>query len=240
MRTFGLNSPISLGVLRPGRLILPVLLAAAVCWMQMLPAQAPATNATPAAVQTPPHRHKRATKAPAPQTAAQAVTAPTAPPAPEMPLWPANEKPVEASVTWDSHGLTISATNSSLQQILNDVATVTGSTVEGLESDQRIFGVYGPGNARDVLAELLQGTSYNVLMIGDQGEGTPREIVLSARSAAGITPAAANPNQSNDEDAETEDQPQQPPQPPFRPPFGHHAPPMRQQPGQPPQPNNPQ
>jgi len=165
-------------------------------------------------------------------------------------IWPVNEKPLDASITWDSHGLTISAANSSLQQILKDVATVTGAMVEGMDTDQRVFGTYGPGRARDVLAELLRGTSYNVLMIGDQGQGTPREIVLSARNASGKTTAAANPTQNNDDDADADDQPQQPqppPQPPVRPPFGPggqrnpqsmRPQPGQQQPGQ--QPNNPQ
>ena len=170
------------------------------------------------------------------------------PPMPGTPIWPANQRPRNASITWDSHGLFIDASNSSLQQILKDVATVTGATVEGMDADQRIFGTYGPGSAHDVLAELLQGTSYNVLMIGDQGEGTPREIVLSARNAAGKTTVAANSTQSSEEDADTDDQPQAP-QPPVRPPFGPGGPrgpqPMRMPPGQPQPgqgqpPNNPQ
>jgi hypothetical protein len=136
-------------------------------------------------------------------------------------MWPANEKPTAASVTWDSQGLYVSANNSSLRQILREVATVTGATVEGLDTDERIFGDYGPGKAHEVLSQLLQGTSYNVLMIGDQGEGTPREIVLSSRHAADGTAAAGNPTPKADEDSETDEQPQQPPQqPPARPPFG--------------------
>ena len=172
-------------------------------------------------------------------------------PGPGASIWPANEKPRDAAITWDSHGLFINANNSSLQQILKDVATATGATVEGLNGDQRIFGAYGPGKARDVLTELLRGTTYNVLMVGDQGEGTPRQIVLSSRNAAGKTTAAANPVQPNDEDADTDDQPA-PPQPPpsFRPAFGPGGQrnPQQMRPGQPPQgqpqpgqpPNNPQ
>jgi hypothetical protein len=165
-------------------------------------------------------------------------------------IWPVNEEPLNASITWDSHGLTISAANSSLQQILKDVATVTGATVEGMNTDQRVFGTYGPGSARDVLAELLRGTNYNVLMIGDQGQGTPREIVLSARNASGKATAAANPTQTNDDDSDTDDQPQPPqqtPQPPVRPPFGpggqrnpQSMRPPPGAPGQPQPPNNPQ
>jgi len=121
-------------------------------------------------------------------------------------------------VTWDSQGLRINAANSSLQQILNDVATVTGAKVEGLDSDQRIFGTYGPGQARDVLSQLLQGSGYNVMMIGDQGQGTPREIVLSLRHSGSPSPGA-NPAANNDDDADVDEPPQPPPQP-IRTPFG--------------------
>jgi hypothetical protein len=142
-----------------------------------------------------------------------------APPEPELPKWPANEKPEPAAITWDSHGLRIDAANSSLAQILADVATATGTKVEGFDADERVFGAFGPGPARDVISQLLQGSGYNVLMTGDQGEGTPREIVLSSRSST-TTPAAANPApaNSNDEDADTDEQQQTPP--PIRPGFG--------------------
>ena len=33
--------------------------------------------------------------------------------------------------------------------------------------DQRVFGTYGRGPARDVIAQLLDGSGYDVLMIGD-------------------------------------------------------------------------
>jgi hypothetical protein len=118
-------------------------------------------------------------------------------------------------VVWDSHGLRIVASNSSLAQIVKDVAAKTGATLEGMGQDERIFGVYGPGPARDVLTQLLDGSGYNVLMIGDQGEGTPRRIVLSARPTGPAQPAAS-PSTSNDEetDAEPQPQPQPEPQPP--------------------------
>jgi hypothetical protein len=166
---------------------------------------------------------------------------------PEVPKWPSNEKPFPASVTWDKQGLRIDAANSSLAQILEDVATATGAKVEGFDADQRIFGVYGPGQARDVLSQLLLGSGYNVMMVGDQGQGTPRVIVLSSRHA-GTTVQAANAAPDSDEDADTDEEPAQQPQatPPTRPGFAPGGPPrafqqmQRQQPQQTQPPNNPQ
>jgi hypothetical protein len=155
------------------------------------------------------------------QPALHADSPPVAPPEPETPKWPVNERPGDATVTWDSHGLSIDAANSSLQQIMKDVSTATGTTVDGLNGDERIFGAYGPGQARDVLSQLLQGAGYNVIMVGDQGQGAPRQIVLTARREGGSQNAAnGNSNNSNDDDSadDADDQPAQP-GPPARPGF---------------------
>lgn len=142
------------------------------------------------------------------------------PPPPPMPNWPVNDKPSPASVVWDATGLRINASNSSLQQILSEVSTETGTKVEGMGADQRVYGVYGPGQARDVLSQLLQGSGYNVLLAGDIGQGAPRQIVLSPRQSAtrGSQAAMNSPQQDQDDDvSEQQEEPQQP-QPPLLPP----------------------
>jgi hypothetical protein len=100
----------------------------------------------------------------------------------------------------------------------------TGAKLEGMGADERVFGEYGPGPAKEVLAELLQGSAYNVMLIGDQGQGTPRQILLSARSAQNDAQAHGGQqtqnNNEDDSDSEpaAEDQPvQHPPLP--RPPI---------------------
>jgi hypothetical protein len=100
-------------------------------------------------------------------------------------------------VSWDSRGLEIEASNSSLDQILHQVAATTGAKLEGLTQDQRVFGSYGPGPGCDVLSKLLDGSGYNVLMIGRRDTDAPLEIVLSARSPASPQTAANNQNRSN-------------------------------------------
>lgn len=215
-----------------------------------LTAQAPAATPAYGAAHKAVHRHSHSSAAHPPTPLAPATIAPIPPPPPAVPSWPANDRPAHASVVWDSQGLRIEAANSSLQQIMKDFAEATGATIEGLGADERIFGAYGPGKARDVLSQLLQGSSYNVLMIGDQGQGAPRQIVLSARHSGDAQPTAANNAPSGNDDDVDADEPPQPVQPPqavpapFRPGFPPRSPqpinPQEQQREQMQQRNNPQ
>jgi len=213
-----------------GAKILVLLLALALMDAGLLRGQAAGTPNKAVTSAAPIHKRKTASSRanvavtqPASQAAPlQAVAVPTAPPQPD---WPANDQPSEATVTWDSHGLRVVAANSSLAQIMKAISTQTGATLDGLGKDQRVFGIYGPGSARDVISQLLDGSGYNVLMIGDQGQGTPRQIILTPQSsAAPATPNVGNQNTANEEENEADQQAQQPePQPP----------PQQQLPGQP-------
>jgi hypothetical protein len=158
------------------------------------------TSSAPSTAAAPAHKPVHSDKKSAAHPAAQATPAPAAPRAPN---WPANDLPAEASVVWDSHCLLIVASNSSLAQILKQVSKETGVKVAGMDADERVFGTYGPGPARDVLSRLLDGSAYNVLMIGDQGQGAPRRIVLSPSStvaAAAPQTASAPPSPPSNED----------------------------------------
>jgi hypothetical protein len=204
----------------------------------MLAAQSAQSNTAPTQTTTPKTTHARPKPSPAHAPVAQEQPE-EAQPAPELPHWPVNDSPAKPTVTWDSQGLKIDATNASLHQILNDVSTATGTKVEGFGADERVFGEYGPGQARDILSQLLHGSGYNVLMIGDQGEGTPRQVVLSPRKAGGPPASANRPSQdAQDEDVpdqpEVEEQPPQPQQPlingrPPMPPQGPPGPPRTPQ-----------
>jgi hypothetical protein len=196
-----------------------------------------------AASQTAPKPDQHSSSSPATHKVAKPEPGPEVPPPPPMPKWPANDSPSRASVTWDSHGLRIDASNSSLRQILNDVSLETGTKVEGMGSDQRVYGSYGPGQARDVISQLLQGSGYNLLLAGDLGSGAPRQIVLSPRrngtGGAGSQATAeeqqqeGNPDDDIPDNSEAEEPPQPPPQQPVpmqpnpnavRPGFGPNGP----------------
>jgi len=127
-----------------------------------------------------------------------------------MPHWPVNDTPSPASVVWDASGLRINASNSSLQQILNEVSINTGTKVSGNVPDQRVFGTYGPGQASDVLLQLLQGSGFNVLLAGDLGHGAPSQIVITPRRSGGANAPGGNAQQPQmqqpDDDNEAVDQ----------------------------------
>ncbi len=162
-----------------------------------------------AATPAKPHKHKKAAR---PVAEAALPERPADPPPPD---WPANHPATPPSVDWNGRVLKITATNSSLQQILADVSTATGVKLEGATGDQRVYGNYGPAPAREVIRQLLDGSDYNVMMIGDQGQGIPRRLVLTSRAAHGAAPhPAANPAEpSQGGEDQPEEQPEQPEQP---------------------------
>lgn len=210
----------------------PIAVTLAVC--AALPAfagQAPQPQITPA--RTAHHHHALLKESPSAEPAVPALV-------PTAPKWPANEAPGKPEITWDSHGLRITAANSSLHQILDQVSTATGAKVEGMGPDERVFGSYGPGDARDVLSQLLHGSSYNVLMIGDQGKGTPREIVLSARNSGGSSNNHAAASNPNNPDAQEDEAPEPPEQDDQSPTPQLMQPPMPGPPGSPGAPRTPQ
>jgi len=229
LRRSSIGAPVSFG---------PALLVAAAALLTVsAAAQSAPSNAAP--TETTPRRSTHARSKPSPAHAPAPQEQPeTAQPAPELPKWPVNDSPAKPSVTWDSQGLKIDASNASLHQILNDVSTATGAKLEGFGADERVFGEYGPGQARDILSQLLHGSGYNVLMIGDQGEGTPRQIVLSPRKAGG-PPASTNrpPQDAQDEDVPEQPEPEE--QPPPQPQLINGRPPMPPQ-GPPGPPRTPQ
>ena len=128
-----------------------------------------------------------------------------------------------AQVNLGNQSLLIRADNSSLSAILRDIAGKSGMKIEGLGSDERVFGSFGPGTPRDVIADLLHGTAYNVVLVGDLNSGAPRELILTPASHGGV---AASPTPLQNATEESEPEAEAPPQQPE---------PQPEQPGGPPQ-----
>jgi hypothetical protein len=189
----------------------------------------PAAQAKPTTHTASAHRRARVRRA-AVHATKPAAAVPAAPPAPPKPNWPAQQPPNPAKVTWDSQGLAIEASNSSLDQILHEVATETGTRLQGLNQDERIFGSYGPGPAREVLSRLLEGSGYNMVMIGGQGDEPPQQLILSKSAAGNPQPVNVQNKNNQDEESEADEQSPQPPDNPpmpMRSPFGAGGPPNR-------------
>lgn len=115
------------------------------------------------------------------------------------PLPPADASPGPATVSLKNRELTVEANNSDLDQILHQIAAISGMTILGPGPSARVFGVYGPGNPSDVLAHLLAGSGYNFAMAGRTADGAPGELLLTVKNNAPLPapstppPAAATP-----------------------------------------------
>jgi len=148
-----------------------------------------------AVAQTKPHRksHKAPPK--------QAVLPPVLPPMPRGPLpqLPMDLMPAAPpKVSYQNGLLSIVAQNSTLGDILRDVHKLTGASIETPpNATERVVTRLGPGAPRDVLASLLNGSSFNYVMMGSSSNPTGlASIVLTAKPVAGAAPTtAANPYQ---------------------------------------------
>ena len=160
---------------------------------------------------------------PVPTPFAASANAPAATPQPVGPprdsLLQHPAQPAEVAVAPGS--LSVKADNSSLSGILDQISKSTGMKVDGLSKDDRIFGSYGPGDPHEVLLSLLEGSGYNVVMVGDN-KGTPRQLSLSQRGASsGMAPASVASNNRQEDDDEIEQEPPPPQeQPQNQPPQG--------------------
>ncbi|MGA8041498.1 MAG: hypothetical protein WCA37_01725 [Terracidiphilus sp.] len=108
---------------------------------------------------------------------------------------PSDQAAQSAAVAFRDGKLTVEANNSDLAQILRDLANISGMTINGLGKGPRVFGVYGPGNSRDVLTALLLGSGYNFIMVGGAVDGTPRALLLTAENNDAPTIARATPTE---------------------------------------------
>ncbi len=86
--------------------------------------------------------------------------------------------------------LSVSADNSSLNQILRQISSSTGMKITGGVTDERVFGQYGPDTPAQVLAALLDGTSSN-MVIEQRDPDAPAELILTPRKGG---PTPPNPN----------------------------------------------
>ena len=118
---------------------------------------------------------------------------PTYQPAPLTPV-PLDQVPAVAPVVKFKDGeLTIEAHNSTLSDVLKAVRQETGAELEiPPNATERVVADIGPGPARQVLAELLNGTHFNYVMVGSSTDPSAvQSIFLTSKSTSGPGESAA-------------------------------------------------
>ena len=180
---------------------------------------APSKSAVPATTpQTKTHarRKKAAPEPPPPQ-------APAPPPTLEQ------SAPIPAQVTYSNGQLTILAQNATLSQVLRSVQSLTGASIDmpAGASSERVVGQLGPGQPRDVLNSLLNGSKFNYIILGVNGNpGAVQKVILTTPKPATPVNTAQNnnpppPDEPQDEENYGEPEPQPQPATPVPPQFRH-------------------
>jgi hypothetical protein len=99
-------------------------------------------------------------------------------------------------VGFEGGQLTIVARNSTMADVLAAVKQKTGAAVEmPAASGERVVGRFGPGAPRDVMAQLLNGSHYDYVLLGSPADPRAlKKVVLIARA---IGPEAVSAQQSS-------------------------------------------
>lgn len=122
--------------------------------------------------------------------------APPLPPLPSGPLGPVPQIPLDSiapmapQVTYQSGQLTIVAPNSTLGDILKAVHKQTGAEIEVPAANDRVVTHLGPGPAREVIADLLNGSRFNYVLLGSPEDSNALTRVVLVPKTGG---EAANP-----------------------------------------------
>jgi hypothetical protein len=119
---------------------------------------------------------------------------------PSGPTGPVQPVPLDAiaavppQVSFQNNELTIVAPNSTLADILRAVRKQTGAEIDIPAAPERVVTRLGPGPARSVIAELLNGSRFNYVLLGSPADETLlTRVVLVAKSGPENVPPAPNP-----------------------------------------------
>ncbi len=121
------------------------------------------------------------------------------PPLPSGPTGPVQPMPLDAiaamapQVTYENNQLTIVAPNSTLADVLRAVRKTTGAEIDVPAAPERVVTHLGPGPARDVLADLLNGSRFNYVLLGAAGDESALTRVVLVAKTEGVTPTPNQP-----------------------------------------------
>jgi len=143
-------------------------------------------------------RAKSADAKPSPAQPQPAASSPVQP-APEV--TPEHGPASPPQVSLQGGQLTIVARNSTMSDVLNAVKQKTGANVDmPAGSGERVVGQFGPGAPRDVMAQLLNGSHYDYVLLGSAADPHAlKKIVLMAKSNGPEPPPTPQQNQQQGE-----------------------------------------
>lgn len=184
---------------------------------------------------TPPHRGRQLQRR---QLKQQKVVLPTQPSGPLTQVSLDQLPAAPPKVSYQSGSLTIRAENSTLGDILREVHRATGASIDvPANANERVVARLGPAPAREVLASLLNGSSFNYVMVGSVTDPAAlASVMLMAKPGGGtvaatqtagvyqpyqpppvrttppmVAPAVANNDDSADDSGDTEDKDEEQP-----------------------------
>jgi hypothetical protein len=122
-------------------------------------------------------------------------TPPPPPPLPSGPQGPVPQVPLDAipavapQVSYQDGQLTIVAPNSTLGDILRGVRKYTAADIEiPATANERVVTRLGPGPAREVMAELLNGSRFNYILLGSPEDANALVRVVLVPKSGPDTP----------------------------------------------------
>lgn len=117
---------------------------------------------------------------------------PTGRPVPQIPL--DSIAAVAPQVSFQNGQLTIVAPNSTLGDVLRAIKKQTGAEIDVPAANERVVTRLGPGPARDVIAELLNGSRFNYVLLGSADNANLLTRVVLVPKTPGSETAVANNN----------------------------------------------
>jgi hypothetical protein len=123
---------------------------------------------------------------------------PQLPPLPSGPLGPVPQVPLDSTpavaphVSYTGGQLTIIAPNSTLGDILRAVRKQTSAEMDvPASANERVVTQLGPGPAREVVAELLNGSRFNYVLLGSPADASAlTRVVLVAKTGSDVPKTA--------------------------------------------------
>ena len=124
------------------------------------------------------------------------------PPLPSGPQGPVPQIPLDSipavapQVIYESGQLTILAPNSTLGDILRAVRKQTAAEIDiPASANERVVTSLGPGLAREVVAELLNGSKFNYVLLGSPSDASRlTRVVLVAKTGPEVVGGPSQPH----------------------------------------------